>query len=78
MLTVHDLPVDNLVEGKRRRRGNGNGPGTPSSSSANSPRTPAKRKLTSSTEDERTPAKRGRRGGGARSGTDAVHGPDSD
>ncbi|KAF4091081.1 hypothetical protein AMELA_G00032950 [Ameiurus melas] len=63
-----DISLDNLVEGKRRRRGNGNGPGTPSSSATNSPRTPAKRKLTSSTEDERTPAKRGRRGGGARSG----------
>ncbi|XP_060767438.1 TP53-binding protein 1 isoform X2 [Neoarius graeffei] len=63
-----DISLDNLVEGKRRRRGNGTGPGTPNSSATNSPRTPAKRKLTSSTEDERTPAKRGRRGGGARSG----------
>lgn len=78
MLTVHDLPVDNLVEGKRRRRGNGTAPGTPNSSSTNSPRTPAKRKLASSTEEERTPSKRGRRGGGARSGTDAVHSPDRD
>lgn len=78
VLTVDDLPVDNLVEGKRRRRGNGTGPGTPNSSATNSPRTPAKRKLTSSTEDERTPAKRGRRGGGARSGMGAVHKPDRD
>lgn len=76
MLTVHNLLVDNLVEGKRRRRGNRPGPETPNSSSTNSPRTPGKRKLASSTEDERTPAKRGRRGGGARSGTDAVHSPD--
>ncbi|XP_026992811.2 TP53-binding protein 1 isoform X1 [Tachysurus fulvidraco] len=63
-----DISLDNLVEGKRRRRGNGTGPGTPNSSSTNSPKTPAKRKLTSSTEDEKTPAKRGRRVGGARLG----------
>ncbi|KAK3510146.1 hypothetical protein QTP70_026740 [Hemibagrus guttatus] len=63
-----DISLDNLVEGKRRRRGNGTGPGTPNSSAPNSPRTPAKRKLASSTEDEKTPAKRGRRGGGARAG----------
>ncbi|XP_058237568.1 TP53-binding protein 1 isoform X2 [Hemibagrus wyckioides] len=63
-----DISLDNLVEGKRRRRGNGTGPGTPNSSATNSPRTPAKRKLASSTEDEKTPAKRGRRGGGARAG----------
>ncbi|XP_072526949.1 TP53-binding protein 1 isoform X2 [Salminus brasiliensis] len=64
-----DISLDNLVEGKRRRRGNGNGPGTPNRSATNSPRTPGKRKLMSSTEDERTPAKRGRRGGGARAGS---------
>ncbi|XP_062845771.1 TP53-binding protein 1 [Trichomycterus rosablanca] len=63
-----DISLDNLMEGKRRRRGNGAGPGTPSSSSTNSPKTPAKRKLASSTEDERTPTKRGRKGAGARPG----------
>ncbi|KAL7830983.1 hypothetical protein SRHO_G00304850 [Serrasalmus rhombeus] len=63
-----DISLDNLVEGKRRRRGNGTETGTPTRSATNSPRTPGKRKLASSTEDERTPAKRGRRGGGARAG----------
>ncbi|XP_066514248.1 TP53-binding protein 1-like isoform X1 [Hoplias malabaricus] len=64
-----DISLDNLVEGKRRRRGNGADPGTPTRSATNSPRTPGKRKLGSSTEDEKTPAKRGRRGGGARGGS---------
>ncbi|XP_073692051.1 TP53-binding protein 1 isoform X3 [Garra rufa] len=65
-----DISLDNLVEGKRRRRGN-SGAGTPTRSSSNSPRNPGpsgKRKLISSTEEERSPAKRGRRGGGARVG----------
>ncbi|XP_036440256.1 TP53-binding protein 1 isoform X2 [Colossoma macropomum] len=64
-----DISLDNLVEGKRRRRGNGTETGTPTRSATNSPRTPGKRKLASSTEDERTPSKRGRRGGGARAGS---------
>ncbi|XP_076853471.1 TP53-binding protein 1 isoform X2 [Brachyhypopomus gauderio] len=64
-----DISLDNLVEGKRRRRGNGSGPGTPTRGATNSPRTPGKRKLSSSVEEEKTPAKRGRRGGGARVGS---------
>ncbi|CAL8404723.1 unnamed protein product [Boreogadus saida] len=63
-----DISLDNLVEGKRRRRGGAGGPGTPTTAlSAGNPRTPGpsgKRKLMSSTGEERTPAKRGRRGGG--------------
>lgn len=63
-----DISLDNLVEGKRRRRGNGNTVGTPNRSATNSPRTPGKRKQ-SSTEDEKTPTKKGRRGGGAKAGS---------
>lgn len=67
------LSSDNLVEGKRRRRGAAEN--TPNrSSSSNSPRTPGpsgKRKLmTSEDDDSRTPTKRGRRGPGARAGTE--------
>lgn len=61
---------DNLVEGKRRRRGAPEN--TPNRSSSSSPRTPGpsgKRKLMTS-EDDRTPSKRGRRGSGARAGTE--------
>ncbi|XP_047187440.1 TP53-binding protein 1 isoform X2 [Scophthalmus maximus] len=64
-----DISLDNLVEGKRRRRVTLGGPDTPNRSSSSSPRTPGpsgKRKLRTTSEDDRTPAKRGRRGPGAR------------
>ncbi|KAG9352309.1 hypothetical protein JZ751_020722 [Albula glossodonta] len=69
-----DISLDNLVEGKRKRRGNMGGAETPSRSSSNSPRTPGpsgKRKLISSTDEEKTPAKRGRKSAGPRKGMDS-------
>ncbi|XP_041918508.1 TP53-binding protein 1 isoform X2 [Alosa sapidissima] len=76
-----DISLDNLVDGKRRRRGNtGPGVNTPSRSGSDSPRTPGpsgKRKLMSSTEEERaerTPAKRGRKSGPNKAGSRAAAG----
>ncbi|XP_050931500.1 LOW QUALITY PROTEIN: TP53-binding protein 1 [Lates calcarifer] len=64
-----DISLDNLVEGKRRRRINPGAQNTPNRSSSSSPRTPGpsgKRKLRTTSENDRTPPKRGRRGSGAR------------
>ncbi|XP_035009072.1 TP53-binding protein 1 isoform X3 [Hippoglossus stenolepis] len=64
-----DISLDNLVEGKRRRRVTPGGQDTPNRSSSSSPRTPGpsgKRKLRTTSEDDRSPAKRGRRGPGIR------------
>ncbi|GLD55745.1 tumor suppressor p53-binding protein 1 [Lates japonicus] len=64
-----DISLDNLVEGKRRRRITPGAQNTPNRSSSSSPRTPGpsgKRKLRTTSEDDRTPPKRGRRGSGAR------------
>ncbi|XP_069384428.1 TP53-binding protein 1 isoform X4 [Paralichthys olivaceus] len=64
-----DISLDNLVEGKRRRRVAPGGQDTPNRTSSSSPRTPGpsgKRKLRTTSEDDRTTAKRGRRGPGIR------------
>ncbi|XP_062405968.1 TP53-binding protein 1 isoform X2 [Sardina pilchardus] len=72
-----DISLDNLVDGKRRRRGN-TGPEVNTPNRSGSPRTPGpsgKRKLMSSTEEERAepaPAKRGRKAGPNKAGSRAA------
>ncbi|XP_053276471.1 TP53-binding protein 1 [Pleuronectes platessa] len=60
-----DISLDNLVDGKRRRRVTPGGQDTPNRSPC-TPGPSGKRKLRTTSEDDRSPAKRGRKGPGIR------------
>ncbi|XP_062260941.1 TP53-binding protein 1 isoform X3 [Platichthys flesus] len=60
-----DISLDNLVDGKRRRRVTPGGQDTPNRSPC-TPGPSGKRKLRTTSEDDRSPAKRGRKGPGLR------------